>query len=111
MHETAGNHPRHVYETTPRTTRKHTLQGNRRNGKGEHTEPSHTHMILQEEPQREHERKHPTTRTTHHKGHPDARHSRPPPANATKTQPRKGRCHPKGYTPTGKDQAAGTGRE
>ncbi len=98
MHETPQDHPQHVYETTPRTRKKHTLQGNRRNGKGEHTEPSPPtrilKMTLKGTPARapHHPHQHP-----HPQGHPDhqatSRHSHP-------CQPaEERRCHPKGYTP------------
>ena len=108
MHETPGNHPPHVYETTPRTTRKHTLQGNRRNGKAEHTEPSHTHMILKLIPKGN--RKRSTPPPTHHTPKPTltpagtaSRQCRQDPAKERKVSPK--RLHP-----WARDQATSTGR-
>src|SRR5690606_5778220 len=88
MHETPRKHPPHIHETTPRTTRKHVLSGNERNGKGEHIEPSSPTRILQPDlkgtaaraPHHPHHT--PTTAQYGHQAH------KPPQATLTPTPPR-----------------------
>jgi len=109
MHGMPQNHPPHIHETTPKPTRKHTPQGNRRNGKGEHTEPSAPTRILKMIP-KEPPQEHPTTRTSTHT-RKATQTTKPPAGTAThanlhdhhqsrgKGRGKGRRCHPKGYTP------------